>query len=61
MTTEKQAEIIYYGGPIVSMDDDHPEVEAVAGPMLVIAMPLGGEIGKRVSETKTKLAVETAS
>jgi predicted amidohydrolase YtcJ len=30
MTTEKQADVIFFGGPIVTMDDDRPEVEAVA-------------------------------
>ena len=30
MSTEKQADVIYYGGTIITMDDDRPEVEAIA-------------------------------
>ena len=30
MTTEKQADTIYFGGTIITMDDDRPEVEAIA-------------------------------
>ena len=30
MSTEKQADVIYFGGTIITMDDDRPEVEAVA-------------------------------
>jgi predicted amidohydrolase YtcJ len=30
MTAHKQAEVIYYGGPIITMDDDRREVEAIA-------------------------------
>ena len=30
MSTEKQAEVIYYGGPIITMDDNRREVEAIA-------------------------------
>ncbi|MFO7664970.1 MAG: amidohydrolase family protein, partial [Chloroflexota bacterium] len=30
MSDEKQAEVIYFGGPIITMDDDRREVEAIA-------------------------------
>jgi predicted amidohydrolase YtcJ len=54
MPDEKQAEVIYFGGPIITMVDDRREVEAiaVAGGRIIVTGQKDYVMRARHNETK---------